>query len=289
MENFKIITDSTADLPKEYIEKYNLGIMYLSYTIEGETYQGEKQLKEEVFYGKMRKGLMPTTSQVNPTEAKEIFVEVMKETNQILCISFSSGLSGTYNSAKIAADEIMEENKEANIIVIDSLAASLGEGLLVHKAVMMRENGNSLVDTAKWVEEHKLNLVHAFTVDDLFHLYRGGRVSKTTAIVGTMINIKPVMHVDNDGHLINMYTVRGRKKSLRSLVDYMEKKIGSYRTKNDIVFISHGDSLEDAEFVAEEVKERLKIDSFLINYVGPTIGAHSGPGTIALFFLGDER
>ena len=289
MENFKIITDSTTDLPKEYIEKYNLGIMYLSYTIEGETYQGEKQLKDDVFYDKMRKGLMPTTSQVNPTEAKETFEEFLKETNKILCISFSSGLSGTYNSAKIAADEIMEENKEANIIVIDSLAASLGEGLLVHKAVMMRENGNSLVDTAKWVEEHKLNLVHAFTVDDLFHLYRGGRVSKTTAIVGTMINIKPVMHVDNDGHLINMYTVRGRKKSLRSLVDYMEKKIGSYRTKNEIVFISHGDSLEDAEFVAEEVKERLKIDSFLINYVGPTIGAHSGPGTIALFFMGDER
>ena len=289
MENFKIITDSTADLPKEYIQKYNLGIMYLSYTIEGETYQGEKQLKDEVFYDKMRKGLMPTTSQVNPTEAKETFEEFLKETNQILCISFSSGLSGTYNSAKIAADEIMEENKEANIIVIDSLAASLGEGLLVHKAVMMRENGNSLVNTAKWIEEHKLNLVHAFTVDDLFHLYRGGRVSKATAIVGTMINIKPVMHVDNDGHLINMYTVRGRKKSLRSLVDYMEKKIGSYRTKNDIVFISHGDSLDDAEFVAEEVKNRLKIDSFLINYVGPTIGAHSGPGTIALFFLGDER
>lgn len=289
MENFKIITDSTTDLPKEYIEKYNLGIMYLSYTIEGETYQGEKQLKDEIFYEKMRKGLMPTTSQVNPTEAKETFEKFLKETNQILCISFSSGLSGTYNSAKIAADEIMEENKEANIIVIDSLAASLGEGLLVHKAVMMRENGNSLVNTAKWVEEHKLNLVHAFTVDDLFHLYRGGRVSKTTAIVGTMINIKPVMHVDNDGHLINMYTVRGRKKSLRSLVDYMEKKIGSYRTQNDIVFISHGDSLEDAKFVAEEVKERLKIDSFLINYVGPTIGAHSGPGTIALFFMGDER
>lgn len=289
MENFKIITDSTTDLPKEYIEKYNLGIMYLSYTIEGETYQGEKQLKEEVFYDKMRKEIMPTTSQVNPTEAKETFEKFLKETNQILCISFSSGLSGTYNSAKIAADEIMEENKEANIIVIDSLSASLGEGLLVHKAVMMRENGNSLVDTAKWVEEHKLNLVHAFTVDDLYHLFRGGRVSKTTAIVGTMINIKPVMHVDNDGHLVNMYTVRGRKKSLRSLVDYMEKKIGSYRTKNDIVFISHGDSLDDAEFVAEEVKERLKIDSFLINYCGPTIGAHSGPGTIALFFMGDER
>ncbi len=289
MEYFKIITDSTADLPKEYIEKYQLGMMYLSYTIEGETYQGNKQLKEEIFYNKMKNGLMPTTSQVNPTEAKEVFEEYLKETNKILCISFSSGLSGTYNSARIAADEIMEENKEANIIVIDSLSASLGEGLLVHKAIMMREAGSSLEDTAKWIEEHKLNLVHAFTVDDLFHLYRGGRVSKTTAIVGTVINIKPVLHVDNEGHLINMYTVRGRKKSLRSLVDYMEKRIGSYRNQNDIVFISHGDALEDAQFVADEVKERFGIDSFLIDYVGPTIGAHSGPGTIALFFLGDER
>ncbi len=289
MEYFKIITDSTADLPKEYIEKYQLGMMYLSYTIEGETYQGNKQLKEEIFYNKMKNGFMPTTSQVNPTEAKEVFEEYLKETNKILCISFSSGLSGTYNSARIAADEIMEENKEANIIVIDSLSASLGEGLLVHKAIMMREAGSSLEDTAKWIEEHKLNLVHAFTVDDLFHLYRGGRVSKTTAIVGTVINIKPVLHVDNEGHLINMYTVRGRKKSLRSLVDYMEKRIGSYRNQNDIVFISHGDALEDAQFVADEVKERFGIDSFLIDYVGPTIGAHSGPGTIALFFLGDER
>ncbi len=289
MENFKIVTDSTSDLPKDYFDKYGIGVMYLSYTIEGITYQGDKQLSEEVFYEKMRSGQTPTTSQVNPTEAKEIFEEYLKENNKILCISFSSGLSGTYNSARVAAEEIMEENKDAEIIVVDTLAASLGEGLLVHKAVKMRENGSSLEDTAKWLEEHKLNLVHAFTVDDLFHLYRGGRVSKTTAIFGTMINIKPVMHVDDAGHLINMYTVRGRKKSLHSLVDYMEKQIGSYKNENDIIFISHGDCKEDAQFVADDVKERFGIDSVLINYVGPTIGAHSGPGTVALFFLGDKR
>lgn len=289
MENFKIITDTTADLPKEYITKHNLGMLYLSYHIEGESYIGEKQLDEDVFYGKMRAGQMPTTSQVNPTDAREVFEECLKENNKILCISFSSGLSGTYNSARVAATEIMEENKEAQIIVVDTLAASLGEGLLVHKAVCMRENGSSLEETAKWLEENKLHLVHAFTVDDLFHLYRGGRVSKTTAILGTMINIKPVLHVDNEGHLINLFTVRGRKKSLHSLVDYMEKHMGSYRDKNDIVFISHGDSLEDAKLVEAEVKERFGIDSFLINYVGPTIGAHSGPGTIALFFMGEER
>ena len=263
--------------------------MYLSYTIEEETYQGEKQLKEEVFYEKMRSGQMPTTSQVNPTQAREVFEEYLKETNRILCISFSSGLSGTYGSAKIAADELMEENPDIKIIVIDSLAASMGEGLLVHKAVIMKEQGASMEAIAEWLEANKLHLVHAFTVDDLFHLFRGGRVSRTTAIVGSMINIKPVMHVDNEGHLVNMYTVRGRKKSLRSLVDYMEQKMGSYKDQNDIIFISHGDALEDAQFVADEVKERLGIDSALIHYVGPTIGAHSGPGTIALFFMSEER
>lgn len=289
MENFKIITDSTSDLPKDYFEKHGLGVMYLSYTIEGVTYQGDKQLAEDVFYSKMRGGQMPTTSQVNPTQAKEVFEEALKENNNILCISFSSGLSGTYNSARVAAEEIMEENKDAKIIVVDTLAASLGEGLLVHKAVMMKEGGATLEETAGWLEEHKLNLVHAFTVDDLFHLYRGGRVSKTTAIFGTMINIKPVMHVDDAGHLVNMYTVRGRKKSLHSLVDYMEKQMGSYRNQNDIIFISHGDCKEEAQSVADDVKARFGIDSYLINYVGPTIGAHSGPGTIALFFLGEKR
>lgn len=289
MEDFKIVTDSTSDLPKEYFKEHNLGIMYLSYTIEGETYTGDNQLEEKDFYNKMRGGEMPTTSQVNPEEAKEVLLEALKECKRILCISFSSGLSGTYNSVRIASEEIMEEQMDVKIIVIDSLAASLGEGLLVHKAVTMKESGKSLEETADWIETHKLNLVHAFTVDDLFHLYRGGRVSKTTAIVGSMVNIKPVMHVDNEGHLSNMYTVRGRKKSLRSLVDYMEKKVGSYRGSNDIVFISHGDCPEDAQFVADEVKSRFGIESFLINYVGPTIGAHSGPGTIALFFMGDER
>lgn len=289
MENFKIVTDSTADLPESYVKNNNLGMMYLSYTIDDETYQGDRQLPEEVFYEKMRDGQMPTTSQVNPTQAREVFETYLKETNFILCISFSSGLSGTYSSAKIAADELMEENSEYKIMVIDSLAASMGEGLLVHKAVMMKEHGASLEETAAWLEENKLHLVHAFTVNDLFHLFRGGRVSRTTAIVGSMINIKPVMHVDNEGHLVNMYTVRGRKKSLRSLVDYMEKKIGSYQNQNDIIFISHGDALEDAQFVAAQVKERLGIESVLINYVGPTIGAHSGPGTIALFFMGEER
>ena len=203
----------------------------------------------------------------------------------ILHIAFSSGLSGSYGSVRIAVQELEEENFPYRILVVDSLCASLGEGLLVHKAVTMRDQGASLDETAKWLEENKLHIVHNFTVDDLNHLYRGGRVSKTAAFIGTIVNIKPILHVDNEGHLIPLSKVRGRKKSLISLVDSMEKQMGSYRDQNNIVFISHGDSVEDAKFVAKLVKERFGIESFLINYVGPSIGAHSFLGTIALFYI----
>ena len=184
---------------------------------------------------------------------------------------------------------LAEKYPDNKIIVIDSLCASMGEGLFVHKAVMMKEEGKSIDEIAAWLEENKLHVVHNFTVDDLFHLYRGGRVSKTAAVVGSMINLKPILHVDNEGHLIPLSKVRGRKKSLIALVDSMQKQIGAWRDKNDIVFISHGDSLEDAQFVAELIKKRLGIENFLINHIGPTIGAHSGPGTIALFYMGDYR
>lgn len=289
MANFKIVTDTTADLPKEYLQKHNLGCMSLPYTICAETYKDEKELPFEEFYRMMREGEMPTTSQVNPIEAKQYFESYLKETKEILYLAFSSGLSGTYNSGCIAAQEIMEERQDVKILVIDTLCASLGEGLLVHKAVMMREQGKSLQETADWIESHKLNLVHVFTVDDLNHLYRGGRVSKAAAVIGTLAGIKPVLHVDKEGHLIPLSKVRGRKKSLHALVDYMEEHMGSYRDKNDIVFISHGDSKADAELVQEQIQERLGIKRFIINNIGPTIGAHSGPGTIALFFMGDSR
>ncbi len=291
MYDYKIITDSTSDLPLEYIEEHKLGLMKLSYIFGEEEYSGEtdRELTETEFYSRVRNGEMPTTSQVNPEQAKNVFKKYLQENKNLLVISFSSGLSGTAGSAKIAAEEIMEEDDTANIIVVDSLCASLGEGLLVHKAVKNMEAGMSISDNAKWIEEHKLNVVHAFTVDDLFHLYRGGRVKRGAAIVGSIVNIKPVLHVDNEGHLINLFTVRGRKKSLKSLVDYMEKHMGTWKDKNDIVFISHSDCEADAKLVADEIKEKFGIDSFLINFIGPTIGSHTGCGTVALFFMGDER
>jgi len=291
MLNYKIVTDSTADLPKDYIEKNDLGLMKLSYIFGEEEYSGEtdRELSEKDFYNRVRAGELPTTAQVNPEQAKNVLEKYTKDYKDILVISFSSGLSGTAGSVKIAATELMEEDEILNIIVIDSLCASLGEGLLVHKAIKNKENGMSISENAEWIEAHKLNLVHCFTVDDLFHLYRGGRVNKGAAIVGSLINIKPVLHVDNEGHLINLFTVRGRKKALKSLVDYMDKHMGSYRDLNDIFFISHSDCKEDALYVANEIKERFGIESQLINYIGPTIGSHTGCGTVALFFMGDER
>lgn len=289
---FKIITDSTADLPKEYLQEHNLGCMPVNYILDGVTYGGDKELDWKMFYKMMREeGKMPTTSQINPAEAKEYFESYLEKDKEILYLAFSSGLSGTCGNIRMAADEIMEEHSDVKIIVVDSLGASMGEGLFVHKAVKMRDAGKSMEETAEWLEKHVLNFTHVFTVDDLFHLYRGGRVSKTAAVLGTMISIKPKLHVDNEGHLILIGKVRGRKKSLSALVDYMEEKMGSWVDENrdDYVFISHGDALEDAEYVRDLIKERFGFRNFMINHIGPTIGAHSGPGTIALFFMGESR
>ena len=288
---FKLVTDNTADLPSEYLKEHNVDYMVLSYIVDGVAYGKEKELDWKEFYAMMRDGKMPTTSQVNPEEAKVFFEECIKENSEVLYLAFSSGLSGTFNSARIAAEEVMEEHPGVKVMVIDSLCASMGEGLFVHKAVQMRDAGKTMEETARWLTDHVQNFVHAFTVVDLFHLYRGGRVSRTTAIIGTLASIKPRLHVDHEGHLIVIGKVRGRKKSLNALVDYMEEKMGSWAQENrdDYVFISHGDSLEDAEYVRDQIKERFGMERFLINNIGPTIGAHSGPGTIALFFMGEER
>ncbi len=289
MRPYVIMTDTTADLPESYIEEHQLEILSLNYMLEGIVYDRKNPLDVEEFYARMRSGSMPTTSQINPEQAKEAFASCMEAGNDVLYIAFSSGLSGTYNSACIAAAELEEEGTypDRKVVVVDSLSASLGEGLLVHKAVKLKEEGKTLEEVVAWTEKNRQNLCHNFTVDDLFHLHRGGRVSKATAILGTMINIKPVLHVDDEGHLTAVDKVRGRKKSLTTLVDRMEKQAEGF--ENPEVFISHGDCLEDALFVEKLVRERFGTENFIINHVGPTIGAHSGPGTVALFFMGNPR
>ena len=289
MSEFKLVTDTSADLPASYLKENNIEVLSLAYTIDGDTYTWENPMDEHEFYTRMRKGSMPTTSQVNIGDAEKVFEKLIETEDEILCISFSSGLSGTYNSTAVAAQNVCEAHPDKKIRVVDSKAASLGQGLMVDFALRMQKEGKSMDETADYLEQNLKHFVHVFTVDDLNHLYRGGRVSRATAFVGTLANIKPILHVDDEGHLINIGKVRGRKKSLIELVNLMERKIGDHIGENETVFISHGDSPEDAEFVADEVKKRFGIDSFLMNYVGPTIGAHSGPGTLALFFFGNER
>lgn len=289
MREYVITTDNNSDLPEEYYKEHGVGCTYLSYAMDGVNYTRENFLPVHEFYDRMRNGSLPTTAQVNPENVRKLMEPYLKEGKDILHIAFSSGLSGSYNSTRIAAEELLEEYPERSIIVVDSLAASLGQGLLVYMAQQKKEAGEDMETVAKWTEENKKHIVHLFTVDDLNHLYRGGRVSKTTAVLGGMLNIKPVMHVDDAGKLIPIGKVRGRKKALLDLVRLMDEKIGSYKETCDTIFISHGDCEEEAQLVVDKVKEKYNIKTVVMNHVCATIGAHSGPGTVALFFVGDMR
>lgn len=289
MREYVITTDSTVDLPKEYLREHQVQAVSLSYEIEGETYEDLNGLEPAVFYEKMRNGAMPTTSQANPEQVRELFEGILKEGKDILHIAFSSGLSGSYNSARIAAEELKEVYEEAEICVIDSLCASVGEGVLYHKARCMKEKGKTLQEVAAWVEKNKLHICHNVAVDDLNHLYRGGRLSRTSAVVGSMINIKPFIHMDENGKLVPIGKVRGRKKSLNILVDAMAEQIKGYEEENDVIMISHGDCIEDARYVGKLVEERFGIHNILINYVGTVIGSHTGTGVVALCFMGNKR
>lgn len=287
--SFKITTDSNGDLPKEYIEKYGIGVVYLTCLFEGKSYGKEQELDTAYFYEKMRKGSMPTTSQVNPEEARVFLEEILEDTDEILHISFSGALSGTHNSVVMAAKQIMEERDNCNIIVVDSSSVSLGVGFLVHKAVLLREKGMSCKEVAAWVEKNYIRVCNVFTVDDLNHLQRGGRVSKASAVVGTIAGVKPLLRVDDEGKLIPYEKVRGRKKSLVAIVDYMKAHIGDSKEENEMVFISHADAYEDAKHVADLIQEEFGLSEFLIGSMCPTVGAHSGPGTVAVFFFGSTR
>lgn len=291
MAEYIISTDTSCDFPLEYVKQHQLPLVTLFYSIDGVTGENGCPSSDVLknFYDKMRAGSMTKTQQASIEDTEKVFREILKEGKDILHIAFSSGLSGTANAARLAAENMMEEFPERKIIVIDSLCASLGQGLLVDYALKLQQQGKTMEETAKWLEDHIQNICHLFTVENLKYLQRGGRISKTTALVGTMIGIKPVLHVDPEGKLVSISKVRGRKQSIQALVNKMEENIGKYRGEKQPIFISHGDCIEDANYLAELVKERFGYDEFLINDVGPTIGAHSGPGTLALFFMGETR
>ena len=289
--SFAIVTDSSCNLTEEMIDRFDLSILPLTFMVDGEEYRsylkGEKTDLSQ-FYTMMREGKVITTSLPNLKESRESIESLLRSGTDVLYLGFSSGLSGTYQAIELLLTELAGLYPERTVASVDTLAASLGEGLLVYYAAKMREEGASIEKVRDWVEEHKLHLAHWFTVDDLMFLFRGGRVSRTSAWAGTLLNIKPVMHVDDEGHLIPLEKVRGRKKSLKALVDHMEQTAMS-PVADQTVFITHGDCLEDAEYVADLVRERFGVSDVLINWVDPVIGAHSGPGTMALFFLASER
>ena len=287
MRDYVITVNSTVDLPKEWLEERNVPVVPLRYTMDGQTYEDMNGLTAKEFFDKLREGKMSVTSQVNPEEAKEALEPFLKEGKDILHLAFSSGLSGTCNSMKIAGEELKEEYPEAKVIVIDTLCACLGEGLLLYKALQQKAAGKTIQETADWVEENKLHICHDVTVDDLNHLHRGGRMSKATAVVGTMVKIKPIIHMDDNGKLQVIGKERGRKKSLNKIVDMAVEQSKGW--DNDIIMITHGDCIEDAEYVAGLVREKMGIDNILINNIGTVIGSHTGPGVVAVFCMGNKR
>ena len=287
MRDYVITVNSTVDLPKEWLEERNVPVVPLRYTMDGQTYEDMNGLTAKEFFDKLREGKMSVTSQVNPEEAKEALEPFVKAGKDVLHLAFSSGLSGTCNSMKIAGEELQEEYQEAKVIVIDTLCACLGEGLLLYKALQQKAAGKTIQETADWVEENKLHICHDVTVDDLNHLHRGGRISKATAVVGTMVKIKPIIHMDDNGKLQVIGKERGRKKSLNKIVDMAVEQSKGW--DNDIIMITHGDCIEDAEYVAGLVREKMGIDNILINNIGTVIGSHTGPGVVAVFCMGNKR
>ncbi len=290
MRDFVIMTDSCCDLPAALAEELELTVLPLSLMMEGKEYLNYldgRALGFREFYARLRGGVQATTSAVSVGAFQSAMRKLLEQGKDILSINFSSALSTTCQSAVIAAGELKSEFPEARIEVVDSLCASLGQGLLVYHCVREKRKGKSLEEVRDFAEKTKGSLCHWFTVDDLNHLKRGGRVNAATALFGTMLSIKPVLHVDDQGRLINVDKTRGRKQSLLALVDRMERL--AVNPGGQTVFISHGDCLEEAQFVAEEVRRRFGTQDIRINYVGPVIGNHSGPGTMALFFLGTSR
>jgi len=290
MNDFVILTDSSADLTAQLVEQMDVQVLPLSFTMEGEAfynYPDNRDIDPHDFYDRLRQGKMATTSAVNVAQYIDAIEPYLQEGRDVLVLAFSSGLSTTYNSGVIAAGELSQKYPQRKVYVVDTLCASLGQGLLVYLAAQERARGKSIEQVRDWAEENKLSIGHQFTVDDLHTLKRGGRISATTAVVGTMLAIKPVLHVDNEGHLINIGKVRGRAASLKALVDNMEKTV--IDPANQTIFISHGDCPEDAREVADMVRERFGVKDVVINHVGPVIGAHTGPGVVALFYVAKER
>ena len=287
---FEIITDSSANLTDSLIEKYDLKIISLSYFIGEEEYLSYKEgVKTDYseFYARIRKKEEARTSLANYEECMRVLRPIAESGRDILYIGFSSALSGTFQNVSNCMQELRTKHPDQKLLCVDSLSASMGEGLLVYHALELAQREATIEETLEWVENHKMNICQWFTVDDLFFLKRGGRLSGAAALAGSLLEIKPILHIDEEGRLVMVSKVKGRKKSLNALVQHMEETV--VKIKPQKIFIAHGDCLEDAQYLADGIKAKLGLEDIEINYVDPVIGVHSGPGTIALFYYGKTR
>lgn len=286
--SYQIITDSSCDFTEQQYRDLNVSYVPMSLLYDGEVHTNFTDPSEiKAFYDKMRAGLIATTAAVNPDGWASVMEPVLAEGRDVLVLAFSSGLSTTYQSACIAAEDLREKYPHRTIHVIDTLCAALGQGLLVWHACQKRDAGMGLTELAAWVEENKLHMCHWVTVDDLTSLKRGGRISATTALVGTMMNIKPIIHMDNEGHLINTAKVRGRKAAM----EYIAAKLGETGVDfdNDTIAVGHGDCAEEAEALEHLLRTKYGAKNIITGYVGPVIGAHIGPSVLVVFFMGSHR
>ncbi len=290
MSDFKIITDSTSDLTQEMADELDVAVIPMNFTIGADSfldYPDERDIPSHEFYTRIATGEPSTTNQIGLAVFQDAFEPFLKDGTDVLYLGFSSGLSGTYNNSVLAARDLAEKYPERKVLTVDTLAASLGEGLLVWHAVQKKRAGATVGEVKDWVEQNRNRMHHWFTVDDLNHLKRGGRISGASALVGTMLGIKPVMHFDDEGHIILVDKIRGRKQSLDDLVGHMEKT--AEKPEEQMIFISHSDSPQGAEYVEERVREKFGVTRFRTAPIGPVIGAHTGTGTVALFYLGRDR
>ena len=288
MQNYIIVTDSGTDFTEQLKAELDVVQLELTLIVEGEEPKPNNEVDKKKLYEMLRAKKKATTSAVNVEDFKIVMRSYLEDGKDILYLGFSSGLSSTYNAGRIACEELSEEFPDRKLYSVDTLCASLGQGLLVYHAAKMRLDGKSIEEVRDFAEKNKLRLCHWFTVDDLFFLKRGGRVSAATAVLGTVLGIKPIMHVDNEGKLIKIGTVRGRRASIDELCERAKASVIDAKEKV-VAFISHGDCEEDAKYLAEKMKKEVGFKDVIIGYVGSVIGSHSGPGTLALFHLGAER
>ncbi len=290
MRDYVILTDSCCDLPNKLVKELKVRVLPLKFTVDAKDYRNysdEREMTNTAFYGLLREEKEAKTVAANPDELGRVFSEILESGSDVLYLAFSSGLSSTYSNGVIAAQSAMEDHPDGKVLVVDTLCASMGEGLLVYYAAKEKEKGKTIDEVAAFVEDKKLNLCHWFTVDDLNHLKRGGRLSPGMALLGSVLGIKPVLHVDDEGHLVNVAKARGRKAALAALLEHLKET--AQHPEEQTIFISHGDCKDDAESLAKMVKEAVHPARIEIGFIGPVIGAHSGTGTLAVFFLGSKR